>query len=177
MSPYYAPPPQYQQGNQYTRVSLKVYRGNQISYTNFLLNPGLIPAGTPCRVLGTSVRSFLLEINGMRYYLVPEQRNAWNVAMTPTILDKYVSSAPPARPPNYDAYMGRLSSVPGGLTREEVITVFGYPAWVGASANTANMSRAQILASDNWIYYLNAWRVKLRIEFRGGRSLPAKLGR
>ena len=177
MAGYYAPPPQYQQGFQFTRVSMKVYRGNQIAYTNFLMSPGVIPAGTPVRVAGVNARAILLNINGIRHYLVPELRHVWNLALVPQILDKYVANAPPALPMNYHAYALQLQSFPGGLSKEDILTIYGYPAWVGSGVSTENLTRQQILASENWIYYLNAWRVRTRVQFQNGLSVPMRLGR
>ena len=177
MSNYYAPPPRYAQGHQYTRVSMKVYRGNTIAYTNFLLQPGLIPAGTPIRVLGVSPRAILLDVNGMRHYFVPGQGRPWNLAFVPAILDKYLGPTPPLLPHDYNRYAVGIQTFPGGLKKEDVLTIFGYPASVGAGTSTENLSRAQILASENWVYYLNAWRVRTRIQFQNGLSVPARLGR
>jgi hypothetical protein len=70
-----------------------------------------------------------------------------------------------------------IKTFPGGLRREEVLTIFGYPASVGAGTSTENLSRAQILASENWVYYLNAWRARTRVQFQNGLSVPARLGR
>ena len=122
-------------------------------------------------------RYFVLDINGIRHYLTPEQRHAWNLGLAPQILRKYVGPRPPALPANYHAISMNLNALPAGLTREEVLVLLGYPSHVGMGVSTENLTREQVLATDNWNYYLNAWRVRTRVDFRDGRSLPVRLPR
>lgn len=174
--PLYAPPPGFE-GPVYTRVTLKPFRGTQIAQTNFILSPGLLHAGSPAQILGFNAKHFLVDIAGIRYFLTPEQGQAWNLALAPQILDKYFSRAQPVLPPSYATLVMSVSGVPGGLTKEDVLTLLGYPAYLGRGVPTTNLTREQILGADEWFYYLNVWRVRTKVTFVDGRSQLVAFGR
>jgi hypothetical protein len=171
------PPPDEFRGELYTQVTMKPYRGNQIGHTNFLLNHDMIPAGTPVQVVGMTPGFFLVDINGFRYQLCPEQHHAWNLANSPMILDKYFGPDPPPLPAEYSNLALGVGALPAGLTREEVLTILGYPAYVGVGLSTENLAREQILAAENWYYFMNVWRVKVRIAFVNGRTVHGGIRR
>jgi hypothetical protein len=171
------PPPDEFRGTLYTQVSLKTYRGGQIGHSNFLLSRDLIPAGTPVQVVGATRAFFLLDINGFRHFLRPEQGHAWNLAFAPEVLAKFFGPEPPALPAQYSALAIGVGALPAGLTREEVLTILGYPAYVGVGLSTENLTREQILAAENWYYFLNSWRVKVRIAFANGRTVHGAIRR
>ena len=172
----YAPPPEFAGNDLYTQVTLKPFRGSQIAYTNFLLNAQHIPAGTPVRVMGLNQKHVALVIGGQTYYLVPEQGRAWNVAEAPVFLAKFFGPRPPALPPGYTKLAVQPTALPDGLTKAQVATALGYPALV-SGASTAGMSREEILGASDWTYFLNVWRVRVRVDFEGGRSKFVKFGR
>lgn len=169
----YAPPPEFQQGLMYTQVTFKPYRHDQISHSNFLLSGQVIPAGTPVVVKGVSHKFFILDINGLEFKLRPEQGHAWSLVMAPDILRKFVGPRPPRLPENYTSLIMNPKVIPAGLTRQEVIAVYGYPAYIAPGVSTENLTRDQIMAAENWYYFLNAWRIRARIAFdENGKTLP-----
>jgi hypothetical protein len=171
------PPPDEFRDPLYTQVSLKTYRGDQIGHSNFLLSRELIPAGTQVRVVGVNRAFFLLDINGFRYFLRPEQGHAWNLPFAPEVLAKFFGPEPPALPDRYSALAVGVGTLPAGLTREQVLTILGYPAYVGRGLSTENLTREQILEAEDWYYFLNSWRVKVRIAFSDGLTVHGAIRR
>ena len=173
--PLQKPPERFREGTWYTAVAFRPYRGDKIGFTNFLQNTEVIPPGTPVRVPGMNVEYLVFDVNGVRYFMEGDPGRAWNLALAPQLVDKYVAESPPELPDEYGELNATPREIPAGVAKEDLVLSLGYPALADGRV-TQNMRREDILASDDWIYYFNVWRVRMRVRFTDGVTDAVDVG-
>ena len=155
----------------YNRVSLRVWKGNEIWFTNLYHIGEFIPAGTECTINKITKGSVRFTAQGKEYRI-----KEWLINDNSDIIDSsfekyFVKEKEQIGFDNVsqdflDSIKRGLDQV--GMTKEEVLMCLGYPSHLGLKDPTTQYTREYILKHDEW-YYLKSRYGKVTLIFQEGK--------
>ena len=142
----------------FNRVSFRTDGDSRIKYANPFSGGVLIPPGTACTIKAISPKEIKFIANGKSYVLT-SWRIGYGTVNTRTSFYKFFVEE--KKTVGLDKVKSEFAEnvlsggVRLGMSKGEVLLSLGYPAYVGKKNSTADVSRAGILASDDWYYARN----------------------
>jgi len=147
----------------FTRSNLKA-KGNTIFFHNMSKLKGFIPAGTAVEITkaGRNFVSFKVLENGKRYLIKEPSRYSAKFfvkSLKEIGLEKMSKET--------KENIGNMSAEKG-MTKKEVFTAKGCPAYVAQGERSMRHSLDQIMDSDTWFYNLDSRGRESIVTFQNG---------
>jgi len=143
----------------YARCNLKVIKGSYITWVNWQATRTFIPVGTKLKVRFAGSKATLIDVKTGKSYTL-------DIGASGEIyLKKFVIKKPVniSRFPKDIQAQIHTGFAKVGMTKEQAYIAMGPPAW--ADGKTYNMTYADIMSKNLWVYKRRRFGKNIGIEF------------